>query len=84
MPIMAKKKSQGADAAAARPKKGQNRSPAWIVYCRVDPALEQAVAAYQRSFEYEPSLTQIVERALKELLKKSGHWPPQDQPAPSE
>lgn len=74
MPIMAKKKQDDEAAATAAAKK-QGRSPAWSIGCRVDPDLEQAVADYQKSFEYEPSLTQVVERALKELLRKSGHYP---------
>jgi hypothetical protein len=64
---------------AKDPKKKPNRSPAWIINVRVDPALEEAVAAYRETFEYPPSLTQVIERALKELLRESGTWPPKDQ-----
>lgn len=54
------------------------RSDAWIVHVRIDPALEAAVEAYQKSGkrEFEPTLTQVVERALKLLLAPEGHWPP--------
>lgn len=71
---MAKKKP--ASAKAVGDGKGPNRSPAWAVYARLDPALEKPVEEYINSQEYPPALARVIERALKDLLRKHGYWPP--------
>lgn len=50
------------------PKKNPDRSPSWKLFVRIDPDLEAQVEAYCKSFEYEPTLSKVVERALRLLL----------------
>ncbi len=56
-------------------KKPENRSPAWAVYARLDPELEDAFADYQADFEYPPKLARVIENALKRLFREHGHYP---------
>lgn len=68
MPIMAKKKP--------------NRSPAWVVNTRLDPDLEAPIRDYIQDpeREFEPTLAQVIEKALKLFLKQEGRWPPKPEP----
>jgi hypothetical protein len=68
MPVMAQKKP--------------NRSPAWHVNARLDPDLEACVRAYMQDpeREFEPTLAQVLEKALKVFLKQEGFWPPKPDP----
>lgn len=68
---MAKKKPTSAGKAGRPP----NRSPSWVVYARLDPALQGPVEEYMASFDYPPALARVIERALTKLLQESGHLP---------
>jgi hypothetical protein len=61
MPLMAKET-----------KKQPDRSPSWKVFVRIDPALEPLVEAYRNAQTYPPTLSKVVERALRLLLKEEG------------
>ncbi len=62
----------------AMAKKKPNRSPAWAINTRIDPELKPCVEAYISSpdREFEPTLAQVLQKALKALLKEEGLWPP--------
>jgi hypothetical protein len=60
MTVMAKKKHK------------PNRSPAWIVNVRLDPDLEPMFERYAALQEFEPTIRQVVERALRELFRDAG------------
>jgi hypothetical protein len=62
-------------------KKPQGRSPAYVVYARIDPAIGAALDRYMESLEAAPSMKASLEAALKHFLKAKGFWPP---PAPPE
>ena len=55
---------------AKSPKKPAERSPSWKVFARLDPDLESRVEAYRKRREYPPTLSKVIERALKLLLEK--------------
>lgn len=59
-------------------KKKQTRSPAWAINTRIDLDLRTAVEAYIKSpdREFEPTIAQVIEKALKLLLREEGFWPP--------
>lgn len=71
MGIVAKKRQPSDEGKTA-----ENRSPSWVVYARLDPDLQGPVEAYIADQDYPPALARVIERALRELLAKSGHWPP--------
>lgn len=48
------------------------RSPSWVVYARLDPALQKPVEDYIAAQEYPPALARVIERALKLLLRENG------------
>lgn len=50
--------------------KTPNRSPAWVVYARLDPELQAPVEEYINSHEYPPTLARVIERALRDLVAK--------------
>ena len=77
---MAKKKRPTEVVPTVEPAKG-GRSPAWVVYARVEPELQGPVEAYINSHEYPPALARVIERALKNLLKEAGFWPPEKEKA---
>ena len=58
--------------------KKPNRSPSWVVYCRVDPDLEAQVDKFIAAQELKPTLGRIVERALKMYLESKHLWPPEE------
>jgi len=68
---MAKKKDQQPEDESAG-----GRSPAWQVFARIDPELRAACEAYIASQEYPPTMSRVLERALRDLLKRAGFWPP--------
>ena len=63
---------------AKPPAKKPNRSPSWVVYCRVDPDLEAQVNKFIALQELKPTLGRIVERALKMYLESKDLWPPEE------
>jgi hypothetical protein len=73
---MGRRKKVDMPATAQAPKASSSRSPAWVLYARLDPDLESCVEAYIKSREYAPSKAQVIERALKKLLAEEGFWPP--------
>lgn len=71
---MAKQSTSGRG--GAQKKKPPTRTPAWVLYCRVDPELEKAVGEFISQQELKPSLARVVERALKLYLESKNCWPP--------
>jgi hypothetical protein len=71
--MAAKKKKPG------RPPQG--RSPAFVVYARVDPAFEAIMERYLSETEPAPTQTAVIETALKEFFRARGYWPPPDDTA---
>lgn len=63
---------------SASQKKKPVRSPSWVVYARLDPALKQPVQELIDSQEFKTDLTRVIERALKKLLEEKGLWPTKD------
>jgi hypothetical protein len=59
------------------PKK-PNRSEAWTINTRVDPALKPVFDLYVDSEkrEFKPTMAQVLEKALKMLFREDGLWPP--------
>jgi len=54
----------------------KKREASWAIFARIDPALQEPVQQYIASRDYPPQIGQVLERALKELLKREGFWPP--------
>ena len=65
-----------------RPKKAEpkikGRSPACIVYARIDQELGEVFSAHIESIEPQTTLTAVLEMAVREYLAKRGLWPPTD------
>jgi hypothetical protein len=60
------------------PPKQPNRSPAYTVYARIDPALGAVLEKHIDSVRPKTTLTAVLELAIEEYLAKQGLWPPTD------
>ncbi len=66
----------------ARPKKtpGEQQSakprPGYPVFARLDSELGAALDRFFAAQRLKPTLTTVIEAALKEFLQKEGFWPP--------
>lgn len=75
---MAKKSSTrktAAPPAEPEPKKGQNRSPSYELYCRIRLDLGELLVDYIETTEPRPSKTSVVELALVRYFTSLGLWP---------
>jgi hypothetical protein len=59
-------------AKSKKPKENEENQDFWTINLKLDGSLRDEVEEYQKSprREYRPSLTQIFERAIRELLRK--------------
>lgn len=65
-------------AGMSKKKRPQRRSPAFILYVRINPLLGAALEQYIESLRPQPSLTSTVETFLEDSLARAGFWPTPD------
>jgi len=72
IPVMASRGKKRKDRA-------QGRSPAHTIYVRIEPGLGAALERYLNETEPRPSLTAVVELALRRYLSAVQYWPPKEE-----
>ena len=59
----------------AKQKKKVERSPSWKLFVRLNPDLEPLVEKYRTQHVYPPTMSKIIERALRMLLERESKPP---------
>ena len=60
---------------AKRKNQPQNRTPAFVVYARIDEQLGKVLESHVNGIKPKTSLTAVVELAIEQYLERLGLWP---------